>query len=122
MENTYTEHYNERAYSQLGGRMFETEEDVEDVDDEFRRFEKKSIGNVSYNNERISTEHLVASKENKKVDNQIGKFREKILASFETAIGAVQPKKDVVKGKGVTKPITEGKAPKINTTKKRNIR
>jgi mRNA-degrading endonuclease YafQ of YafQ-DinJ toxin-antitoxin module len=121
MENTYTEHYSERAYSQLSGKMFDIEEDqYEEDDNEFKRFERKSFSDANLLTERINTEHLVASKENKKVENQIGKFREKILTSFETAIGAVQPKKDV-KGKGVTK-SAEGKAPKINTTKKRNIK
>ncbi len=121
MENTYTEHYSERAYSQLSGKMFDIKEDQEEDEDyEFKKFERKSFSEANLLTERINTEHLVASKENKKVENQIGKFREKILSSFETAIGAVQPKKDL-KGKGVTKPA-EGKAPKVNTTKKRNIK
>jgi len=123
MENTYTEHYSERAYSQLGGKMFDVKQDDEDAeDDEFSRFEKKRISETKgLSVERINTEHLVAAKDNtKKVENQIGKFRDKILASFETAIGAVQPRKDA-KGKGVAKPL-DGKAPKVNTTKKRNIK
>lgn len=121
MENTYIEHYTERSYSQLKGKMYniDIEEEAKDDDEEFSKFEKKIVSDKSFTIEKINTEHLVSSKENKKTDNSIGKFRERILASFETAIGAVQPKTNI-KGKGVTKGA-DGK-PKVNTTKKRNIK
>ena len=83
MEVTYSEHYNESAYSQLNGKMFENEED-DLIEDEFKKFERKRITEGNYSSEKISTENLVATKEGKKVDNQIGKLKDKILASFET--------------------------------------
>jgi len=126
LENTYAEHYNERAYHQLdGGDIFENEaeEDIIDADKmrEFGKYTEKS--NFKNAAERISTEDLVAAKDNKKVDDQLGRYKEKILSSFETALGAVQPKKIVnKKASGVIKPSNENKAPKVQNAKKRQVK
>ena len=120
MENTYAEHYNERAYHQLDrGDIFETDVEEEMQQENLRKFESyNEKSNIKYSSEKISTEDLVAAKETKKVEDTIGKYKEKILSSFESALGAVLPKKGAKKGSGVTKP-NDKKPPKINTTKKR---
>ena len=124
MENTYTEHYNERAYHQLDkGDIFESEEEEEIKQQEslkkFDIFSEGQVGKVS--SERISTEHLVANKEGKKVEDTLGKYKEKILSSFEAALGTVMPKKgSSVKPQQVKQ--NDKKPPKINTSKKRSTK
>lgn len=126
LENTYAEHYNERAYHQLDrGDIFDTEAEEEALEAEkireFERYSEKST--VKYSSEKISTEDLVAAKENKKVDDQLGRYKEKILSSFETALGAAQPKKNLnKKASGVIKPTNENKAPKVQNAKKRQVK
>lgn len=127
LENTYAEHYNERAYHQLDrGDIFESEAQEEALEAEkIRQFEKYSEkSNLKYSAEKISTEDLVAAKENKKVDDQLGRYKERILSSFESALGAAQPKKSVnnKKASGVIKPTNENKAPKVQNAKKRPVK
>ncbi len=124
LENTYTEHYNERAYHQLDrGDIFDNEDEEDLVDEEnVKKFDEYSEKmNIKYSGEKISTEDLVAARETKKVEDQLGKYKEKILSSFETALGAVAPKKKKGSAAGVVKP-TDKKPPKINNTKKRQIK
>lgn len=123
LENTYVEHYNERAYHQLDrGDIFENEEDDEKATEEsvksFNAYSEKF--NAKYSTEKISTEDLVAAKDTKKVEDKLGKYKEKILASFESALGAVQPKKGTKKS-GVIQP-TDTKPPRINNAKKRPVK
>lgn len=126
LENTYAEHYNERAYHQLDrGDIFDTEMEETAVEEEkiraFERYSEKTT--FKYTAEKISTDDLVAAKENKKVEDQLGRYKEKILSSFETAIGAVQPKKiNNKKASGVIKPTNENKAPKVQNAKKRQVK
>jgi len=120
LENTYAEHYNERAYHQLN-RGDILEEDIEDdeyIDENARNYSDYcEKTNMKYSGEKISTEDLVGSKQSKKYEDQLGKYKEKILSSFESALGAVQLKKGKKKVSGVVKPNNESKTPKVLNSK-----